>query len=144
MPEMNFKGSERLPWPSPGPSSPSTVEGIIISPLPTPRHHPLKPASQKEIAFINYLDSQILQISRRYAKKFSSDRSEADEEARGYNDFAEVADEVEHVLNAIWVSSTRKQIVPRKLKLLSHSYLLRMPYRHWNILSVSSSQLIIL
>lgn len=109
---MNLNGSDRLPWPSPCPSSTSTVDEITTTSLPTPRHHPLKPASQKEIAFINYLDSKILQISRRYAKKFSSESAEANEEARGYIDFAEVADEVDHVLNAIWVSSTRKQMVP--------------------------------
>lgn len=110
---MDFSRNERPPLPSPGPSPPSTAEAISTSSLPTPRQHPLKPASQKEIAFINYVDSKILQINRRYAKKFSSDRLEVDDDARGYEDFAEVVDELEHVFDAVWVSGTRKQIFPQ-------------------------------
>jgi Subunit 11 of the general transcription factor TFIIH len=94
---------------SPPPSAAGTASA---SSLPTPRHHPLKAASQKEIAFINYVDSKILHINRRYAKKFSSDRDEADDEARGYNDFEGVIEDVEHVLDTVWVSGTRKESSP--------------------------------
>jgi Subunit 11 of the general transcription factor TFIIH len=91
------------------PPSPSAAGARPASSLPTPRHHPLKSASQKEIAFINYVDSKILHINRRYAKKFSSDKDEADEEARGYNDFEGVIEDIDHVLDTVWVSGTRKQ-----------------------------------
>ena len=50
----------------------------------------------------------MVQINRRYAKKFSSDRDEAGEKARGYDDFEAVAEDLEHVLDAVWVSGTRK------------------------------------
>jgi Subunit 11 of the general transcription factor TFIIH len=105
---MDVKRAERQPLPSPILSSPSTTEEVLASPLPTPRLHPLRSGSQKEIAFINYVDSKILHINRRYAKKFSSDRDELDDEARGYHDFHEVVDDIEHVFDAIWVSGTRK------------------------------------
>jgi PAS domain-containing protein len=105
---MDVKRAERRPLPSPSPSSPSIPEAVRTSPLPTPRLHPLRSGSQKDIAFINYVDSKILQINRRYAKKFSSDRDELDDEARGYHDFHEVVDDLQHVLDAIWVSGTRK------------------------------------
>lgn len=94
--------------PSPGPSPPSTRGTISVPTLPTPRAHPLKAGSQKEIAFINYVDSRILHMNRRYAKKFSSDRDETDEEARGYDAFEDVVEDFDHVLDAVWVSGTRK------------------------------------
>jgi Subunit 11 of the general transcription factor TFIIH len=105
---MDISRGEGPPLPSPGLSSPSTAGATHSSSLPAPRLHPLKPGSQKEVAFINYVDSKILQINRRYAKKFSSDRDEADEEARGYDDFEDVVEDLEHVLDTIWVSRTRK------------------------------------
>ena len=109
---MAFVRNEGQSLPSPTPSSSLTAATTSASSLPTPRHYPLKPGSQKEIAFINYVDSKILHISRRYAKKFSSDGDETDEEARGYDDFENVVEDLEHVLNAIWVSGTRKQTTP--------------------------------
>ncbi len=107
MHQMDASRGERPPLASPGPTSPSTAGTISYSSLPTPRLHPLKPASQKEVAFINYVDSKIRQINRRYAKKFSSDRNDADDEARGYDDFEGVVGDLEHVFEAVWVSSTR-------------------------------------
>jgi Subunit 11 of the general transcription factor TFIIH len=107
---MDVSRGGRPPLPSPGPSSPSTAAATYSysSSLPAPRLHPLKPGSQKEVTFINYVDSKILQINRRFAKKFSSDRDEADEEARGYNDFEDVVEDLEHVLDTVWVSRTRE------------------------------------
>ncbi len=104
---MDFIQGKGQSLPSPAPSS-SLIPGAPS--LPTPRHYPLKPGSQKEIAFINFIDSKILHINRRYAKKFSSDRDETDEEARGYEDFDNVVEDIEHVLDAIWVSATRKHM----------------------------------
>jgi Subunit 11 of the general transcription factor TFIIH len=108
--DLHRDGGQLLP--SPGPSSPSTAGTTVTSTLPTPRLHPLKAGSQKEVALINYVDSKILQINRRYAKKFSSYRDEADEEARGYDDFEDVVEDLEHAFDAVWVSGTRKQILP--------------------------------
>jgi Subunit 11 of the general transcription factor TFIIH len=106
--EMDIDRVQPPLLPSPAPSSPSTARTLFALNLPPPRGHPLKPGSQKEVAFIIYVDSKILQINRRYAKKFSSDGGEADEEARGYDDFEDVVEDLEHVLDAVWVSGTRK------------------------------------
>lgn len=113
---MDIKTTEGLSLPSPAPSPNSTAPSTYTRLLPTPRLHPLKPGSQKEVAFINYVDSKILQVNRRYAKKFSSERDETDDVARGYDDFEEVVNDLEHVLDTVWVSSTRKQTVPLKPK----------------------------
>jgi hypothetical protein len=94
--------------PSPSPSTPSTAGPTSTSTLPTPRIHPLKAGSPKEIAFINYVDSKILRINRRYAKKFSSDPDETDEEAPGYDTFHDVVEDLDHVFEAVWISRTRK------------------------------------
>lgn len=103
-------------------SSPSSVAGLVSDTraLPVPRRKPLKPASQKEIALLNFVDSRILTITRRFAKKCSSDKAE-DEEARGYNSFDEVAEDVEQVLNAVWVSGTRKLNRPGPMYYIHHS-----------------------
>lgn len=100
---------QQPPLPSPSPSSPSIAgPGTPTQSLPGTRLRPLKPASQKEIAFINYVDSKILKINRRFAKKFSSDQDESEEEARGYNGFQEVCDDLEQVFDAVWLSGTRE------------------------------------
>ena len=109
---MDIIGSDRRSLPSPGLSSLSIAGSIFVSSLPTPRTHPLKPGSQKEVAFINYVDAKILQINRRYAKKFSGDRDETEEEARGYDDFEDVVEDLEHVFDTVWVSGTRKLWLP--------------------------------
>ena len=75
--------------------------------LPQMRIHPLMPGSQKEIAFIEHVDSRILQISRRYAKKFVTE-DDAESDARGYNDFDQCARDLEGVFNIVWISGTRK------------------------------------
>ncbi len=105
---MEVSYSQPPSLPSPAPSSPSSAKASSLSTLPIPRLHPLHPGSQKEIAFINYVDSKILRINRRYAKKFSSDRDEVGEEASGYDDFEDVVKDLDHVLDAVWVSGTRK------------------------------------
>lgn len=109
---------------SPAPSSPSSARTSSVSILPIARLHPLKPGSQKEISFINYVDSKILRINRRYAKKFSSERGEVGEEARGYDDFEDVVEDLDHVLDAIWVSRTRKPNPSSNSK-----YLCRLPHQ---------------
>ncbi|KAF7506995.1 hypothetical protein GJ744_011019 [Endocarpon pusillum] len=114
---MEFVRNEGQSLPSPAPSSSLTAITKSASSLPTPRHYPLKPGSQKEIAFINYVDSKILHINRRYAKKFSSGRDETDEEARGYDDFENAVEDLEHVLDAIWVSGTPTLQIPYLLSL---------------------------
>ena len=86
-------------------TTPSNAQGQFQPVLPTTRVHQLKPGSQKEISLINYLDDQILQINRRYAKKFSEAGSGSD---AGYKNFDEVVYDVNPLFDVVWTSGTRK------------------------------------
>jgi hypothetical protein len=70
------------------------------------RTHPLVPGSQKEAAFIEHVDAKILQITKRYAKKFSKEEGSYDE-APGYDNFGECVADLETVFNIVWISGTR-------------------------------------
>lgn len=78
--------------------------------LPHPRSNPLKPGSAKETNFIDYVDQKLLGISRRYEKRFNAnleDERSSDLEGRGYEDFGEVAKDLEVLADVIWISGTR-------------------------------------
>ncbi|KAG0638571.1 hypothetical protein HOY80DRAFT_1047252 [Tuber brumale] len=81
--------------PSPAPSDASSV--FSYRPLPHPRPSPLKPGSRPENSLIAFLDHELLQVSRKYAKKFNDG---------GYTDAAEIADDLEKLVDLLWVSST--------------------------------------
>ncbi|PWW75607.1 hypothetical protein C7212DRAFT_297530 [Tuber magnatum] len=81
--------------PSPAPSDASSV--FSYRPLPHPRPSPLKPGSRPENSLIAFLDHELLQVSRKYAKKFSDG---------GYTDAAGIADDLENLVDLLWVSST--------------------------------------
>jgi hypothetical protein len=70
------------------------------------RSHPLVPGSQKEIAFIEHIDARLLQITRRYAKKFSKGSGGGDE-APGYDNFGQCVVDLETIFNMVWISGTR-------------------------------------
>ncbi|WEW59863.1 hypothetical protein PRK78_005344 [Emydomyces testavorans] len=91
--------------PSPAPSSALSSASISHS-LPQQRHHPLKPGSTKETTVINYVDSHILAINRRHAKKFSSSFAGEKDDDRGYERFREVVKDIEAVVDVLWVSGT--------------------------------------
>lgn len=95
-----------IPIASPTPSSTSTA---TPSALPKQRSHPLRPGSVKESTLINHVDQTLLSINRRHAKKFSSRYEETSEpeSERGYESFREVVDDVEPVVDLVWVSGTR-------------------------------------
>lgn len=57
---------------------------------------------------INYVDSHILAINRRHAKKFSGSFADQNEAERGYENFREVAKDIEAIIDVLWVSATRK------------------------------------
>lgn len=82
------------------------------------RSNPLIPESQKEVAFIEYVDSRILNISRKYAKKFSNDSTE-EKDAAGYDDFIQVVEDLEAVFNVVWISGTRRWIPSSPISSLS-------------------------
>ncbi|KAL2042073.1 hypothetical protein N7G274_005261 [Stereocaulon virgatum] len=94
--------------PSP-PASTATTASTVTSTLPHPRSTPLKPGSSKESSFIDYVDRKLLGISRRYEKRYNADfEDEATSgiEGRGYESFAELAKDLEGVIDVVWVSGT--------------------------------------
>ncbi|EHY54352.1 hypothetical protein HRR83_008065 [Exophiala dermatitidis] len=97
--------------------------------LPTPRSHPLRPGSQKEIALINYLDDRILRISRRYAKKFSDEGLQNDD-TPGYTTYDEFVADADPLVDVVWVSGTPTIQIPYLLTLagLVCSYLQAFPF----------------
>jgi hypothetical protein len=79
--------------------------------LPHPRSTPLKPGSSKESSFIDYIDRKLLGISRRYEKRYNADfedEATSGTEGRGYESFAELAKDLEGVIDVVWLSGTRE------------------------------------
>ncbi|EEP77260.1 predicted protein [Uncinocarpus reesii 1704] len=93
--------------PSPAPSS-ALSTATVSYPLPQQRLHPLKPGSNKELAVISYVDSHILKINRRHAKKFSGSFAGEKDEDKGYERFREVAKDIEAAIDVLWVCGTRE------------------------------------
>ncbi|KAI9872079.1 MAG: hypothetical protein M1830_002088 [Pleopsidium flavum] len=104
------------------PSPPSSSITSLSQTLPHPRAHPLKSGSAKESSFINYVDQGILNVTRRYAKKFSAGLDNTpgdgdDEAGRGYENFGEVARDLEALVDVVWVSGTPSLQIPYLLTL---------------------------
>ncbi len=95
---------------SPPPSSAHSVSTAQRL-LPQPRSTPLKPGSPKESSFIDYVDRKLLAVSRRYEKRFINDIEDEgqSDKGRGYEDFGELAKDLEGVIDIIWVSGTRME-----------------------------------
>ena len=74
-----------LPPPLPSPS-PSTVSSPRPTTLPHPRPHPLRPGSSKEETTRRWVENALLQVSRRYVKKFQPEemRDEGGEIGRAH------------------------------------------------------------
>ena len=91
--------------PSPPPSTPSVPASL----LPRPRATALKAGSSKESATRNYIDGKLLEISGRYERRFeTSETSHTQAGAAGYKSFADLARDLDTVIDIIWVSGTRK------------------------------------
>ncbi|KAI9754769.1 MAG: hypothetical protein M4579_004554 [Chaenotheca gracillima] len=104
MAENEEGGFLRSTLPSP-PTSSVTSPSVSSGTLPTPRARPLRAGSSKETSFIQYVDRGILEITRRYAKKFSGD--EGDENSlRGYVKLGEAIVDMERMLDVVWVSGS--------------------------------------
>ncbi|KAL1975375.1 hypothetical protein VTN31DRAFT_3767 [Thermomyces dupontii] len=108
---------------SPAPSNASAAT-ITPSGLPRQRAHRLRSGSAKESALINHVDAAIRRINRRHAKKFSSAYSGKDEaetedtkdqkeaDVPGYESFKEVAEDVDRIVDILWVSGTPSLQIP--------------------------------
>jgi hypothetical protein len=112
---------------SPTPSNLSTTSRA--SSLPTPRTHRLQPGSQKEIALIIYLDNHILNITRRYAKKFTDEGLQNDD-TPGYTTYDQFVADVDPLVDVVWISGTPAIQIPYLLQLagLACSYLQAFPF----------------
>ncbi|PWY77120.1 hypothetical protein BO70DRAFT_398009 [Aspergillus heteromorphus CBS 117.55] len=124
-----------LPSPAPSPSTTITTTSL----LPTPRSQPLRRGSKNENTVISYIDKSLLSITRRHAKKFSSafdadgeaaGETGEEEEGRGYESFAEVARDMESVVDVLWVSGTPSLQIPHLISLAVqvNSYLPEYPF----------------
>lgn len=105
--------TRRIPPPYPAVAARFNCHHCLYSDshLPHPRFTPLKPGSSKESSFIDYVDRKLLGISRRYEKRYNADfEDEATSgiEGRGYESFAELAKDLEGVIDVVWVSGTRE------------------------------------
>ena len=95
------------------PSPPLSAHSPAASPLPQARSTALRPGSSKESTVRNYVESKLLEISGRFERRFQSDETSApandmQHEAAGYSSFAELAKELDGVVDIIWVSGSRK------------------------------------
>jgi hypothetical protein len=98
--------------PSPSPSVPSTSSPV----LPRPRATALRPGGPKENAVLNFIDGKLRDISGKFERRFQNDNRPAIEvspsdqsssTSTGYSNFAELAKDLEHVVDVLWVSGTR-------------------------------------
>ncbi|KAI9754636.1 MAG: hypothetical protein M1835_000874 [Candelina submexicana] len=120
---------------SPPPSS--VASSFASTTLPRTRTQPLRLGSSKESGFINYVDKGILNVNRRYTKKFSEEGGDSDgrrgadggvdgvKEVKGYESFREAGRDLERLVDIIWVSGTPSLQIPYllSLALLTTSYL---------------------
>lgn len=91
-------------------SSPFVASSNVTTHLPRSRSIPLKPGSSKESSFILYVDQKLLEISRRYEKRFNvgfKDETALTIEDLGYESFDQIARDLENVVDVVWVSGTR-------------------------------------
>ncbi|KAJ6264397.1 hypothetical protein Dda_0543 [Drechslerella dactyloides] len=110
--------------PSPAPSDySSTPARSAAGVLPTPRNTPLKPGSKRESAFINYVDAALLDISRKFTKKFPSDEETAAGAAAGdivgYRDVEPLIVDLERMIGLVWVSGTASLQIAYLLQIAS-------------------------
>lgn len=112
---------------SPPASSVTSSVAQGASSLPHPRTHPLKAGGSKESTFIRYVDSQLLHIQRRFAKRTTlshaglSDegRDQADDwgDVKGYASMKEACTDISHLASVVWVSGTPSLQIPYLLHL---------------------------
>lgn len=117
-------------------SSPPAAGGFLLSPapssiatsttnapsLPHPRNNPLKAGGAKESAFIRHVDTQLLHIQRRFAKRTTPshttlsnegrDQADAWGDVKGYTSMKEACRDIHELVGVVWVSGTPSLQVP--------------------------------
>ncbi|KAF7552363.1 hypothetical protein G7046_g7436 [Stylonectria norvegica] len=99
--------------PSPAPSSTTSTRQTYG--LPHPRGRALKAGSSKEELVIRYVEERLLNISRRYVKKFGN--PEPGDTVVGYKAFGEVCRDLDAIVNVLWLSGTPMLQIPFLLRL---------------------------
>lgn len=101
---------------SPSQSVQSSVQGS--STLPHPREHVLKPGGTKESQLIRYMDDSIYRIQRRYLNRSDCQiGGRSDPDAPGYKNFADFKQDIEKLIDLVWVSGTPSVQIPYLLNL---------------------------
>ncbi|SPN99499.1 uncharacterized protein DNG_02351 [Cephalotrichum gorgonifer] len=91
---------------SPAPSLPGATPSPanFITELPHPRSRALRPGSNKEDMVRDYASAKLMRVARRYVKKFSD--PEPGDELTGYTRFEELCNDLDAVVNVLWLSGT--------------------------------------
>jgi len=116
--------------PSPAPSNYSSAASGSNDLLPNQRSTPLKSGSKAESRMIYYLDDALLEVSRKFTKKFPNQEEEkkintANEgggegtDVQGYSDVEPLIEDVERLIGLIWISGTASLQIPYLLQIAS-------------------------
>ncbi|KAK8148587.1 hypothetical protein G3M48_009751 [Beauveria asiatica] len=84
--------------------TPSTASSRPVVALPHPRQKPLNPSGSKGDQVRRSIEDELLNISRRYVKKFSG--PDPDNPVVGYTNFTEIAKNLEDVVDTLWRTGT--------------------------------------
>ena len=112
--------------PSRLPSPPVSVSSLSHTLLPQPRSQALKAGGKKEAAVRGYMEKHLLQISGRYQRRFQDDgqlEQDSDKTGEGsgaYQNFTDIATDLNTLIDVIWVSGTRMSIVSLSHILIGH------------------------
>jgi hypothetical protein len=92
----------------PTPPASSVAPSQYASSLPQPRRHPLKPGGPKESELIRYLDHGINNIQKRVDNRTTNRKlNPVLGEEVGYGTFADVAKDLDALVDVVWVSGSR-------------------------------------
>ncbi|KAM3565679.1 hypothetical protein ARSEF4850_001279 [Beauveria asiatica] len=94
--------------------TPSTASSRPVVALPHPRQKPLNPSGSKGDQVRRSIEDELLNISRRYVKKFSG--PDPDNPVVGYTNFTEIAKNLEDVVDTLWRTGTPFLQIPFLLK----------------------------
>lgn len=106
-----------LPSPPQSSNGSQAVNGLV---LPIARSYPIKRGSGKESAVIDHVDAKLLEISRRYEKRFNPGSGKG-VEADGYETFGEAAKDLDAITDVVWVTGTRRTTRKETRPLLTNS-----------------------
>ena len=96
-------------------SPPASSIASYSASLPHPRSQPLRPGSNKEEITRRYVEDKLLDISRRYVKKFAPAEEQTSTTpgfGAGYKTFGEAAKDLSDVVDVLWRSGTPALQVP--------------------------------